>query len=490
MLDRITPKQPLAPTRAPVVLAALLVQLGAAACLVIGLAAIPMVHDLRQDPVMLAGWIGTALLALVCGGLAYRARLVPLFVAAIACAALGFVLPRGDSAIGVVAKLLPKGDIPESIVVYASIAMFAIGAMCLAVLPWAVPYRAWDRGDDAEPKQTLYGMAVAVPLAAAQSLRMLAAKRRPWMIVCAVGVIVGVAGGFALVHLFGSGAQRADAATPRAEPVDKPAAAQAAAAAPQGGAATPQLLIAAVMHAGSAADLAPLLAADAIAIGTEAADVTTGRAAAAALVARELAHDAGHALSVGTVTVATDGSVAWIAQDLSLAGLPLELTAVAHEELGHWTVAALALAQPLSNDAAAHLAKTKQLAALAPLPAAPASAAELAAAARDAFASPVAFADAVSVRSDALEIARHGERTAGGDVIRRGAIRMTHAKFAVGQVAAGHLGARAGWTVVTVTETNGSRSPEPMRVLAAWVHEDTGWRIVQAQWSNGGPFHS
>ena len=499
MLDRIASTQRAAPTRVPVVLAALLVQLGAAACLVIGLAAIPMVHDLRQDPALLGGWIATAVVALACGGLAYRARIVPLFVAAIACAALGFVLPRGDSAIGVVAHMLPKGDISESIVVDASIAMFAIGAACLAVLPWAVPYRAWDRGEDASrPKQTLYGMAVAVPAASAiDSLRMLAARRRPWIAVAVIGVGVGVAAGFVIVRLFASDDARA-ASHVIAMPAE-PAVAAPAAVAPHGGAATPQRLIVALDHLSAArpgaagafeAGSADLFDADAIVIGTEAADVATG-SAAAALAARELAHDRGdgidHALTVRATTVATDGSLAWFSQDLAIGDRRVALTAVAHEELGRWTIVALSLANPLSSESAAHLARTKQLAALAALPVPPKNAAPLVSAARDAFASRAAYADAVSVRPDALAVGRAGDRVTGGDDIRRAAVHHD-TKLAVGTIAAHLVGARAGWTVATVTVGTG-RTAEPMRVLAAWVHEDTGWRIVATHWSDGGPFH-
>ena len=479
MLDRIASTQRSAPTRLPVVLVALLVQLGGAACLVVGLAAIPMVHDLRQDPALLGGWIATALVALACGGLAYRARIVPLFVAAVACAALGFVLPRGDSAIGVVAKMLPAGDIPESIVVDASIAMFAIGAACLAVLPWAVPYRAWDRGGrDDRPKQTLYGMAVATPVTSAiDSLRMLAARRRPWIAVAVIGVVVGIVAGFVVVRLFASDAAPA-APHVVATPTERAAAALSAPG-PRGGAATPQRLIAA-LDAGSA----DLFDADAIAIGTEAADVATGRDAAA-LAARELAHDGDHALTARATTVATDGSLAWISQDLAIGDRRIALTAIAHEQLGAWTIAALSLATPLSSESAAHLVRTKQLAPLAALPAAPAAAAALVAAARDAFGSRAAFADAISVRPDAVALGRAGDRVVGGDDIRRAAVHRD-TKLAAGAIAAHLLGARAGWTVATVTVGTG-RTAEPMRVLAAWVHEDTGWRIVATQWSDGGP---
>src|SRR5579884_3282969 len=115
-----------APSRVLVVLAALLVQLAGAAALVLGLAAIPMAHDLRMPLDVLGGWIGLALLALLCGGLAYQARIFALLVAAVAVAALGFILPRGDSAVGVLVHILPRGDLPEQAVMIASIAMFAI----------------------------------------------------------------------------------------------------------------------------------------------------------------------------------------------------------------------------------------------------------------------------------------------------------------------------------------------------------------------------
>ena len=50
------------------------------------------------------------------------------------------------------------------------------------------------------------------------------------------------------------------------------------------------------------------------------------------------------------------------------------------------------------------------------------------------------------------------------------------------------VGERGGWGVANVdfsdTDRDGAEVTQTFRVLAAWVKEDAGWRIVQTQWSN------
>ena len=47
---------------------------------------------------------------------------------------------------------------------------------------------------------------------------------------------------------------------------------------------------------------------------------------------------------------------------------------------------------------------------------------------------------------------------------------------------------RGGWGAANVdftdADSDGTEVTQTFRVLAAWVKEDAGWRIVQTQWSN------
>ncbi len=367
----------------PVVLAAVLVQLAGAAALVLGLAAIPMAHDLRMPLDVLAGWIGLALLALVCGGLAYQARIFALLVAAIATAALGFILPRGDSAIGVLVHILPHGDVPEQAVMTASIAMFAIGASCIGVLPWAVAYRTWIAGTDtSQPGRTLLGfVAVAKHREEAKNYPVAPKTRRLWLMVTCGAVAIGVVVGFALVEVYGGRTATAHAATlpstPAHDTATKPSANATATARPAG-AASPKRLADALDHAlGSSDALALVVDADVVGLGFTADDVAVGSAQVAAMLTRDLTSGAPSPAVVHSTTLDTDGSLAWLTQDVTVDEHHVTLGAVVHEVDGRWTVAALCIAQPLPAKQLAHLAKTHQLGALAALPATPAGAASL-----------------------------------------------------------------------------------------------------------------
>ena len=76
----------------------------------------------------------------------------------------------------------------------------------------------------------------------------------------------------------------------------------------------------------------------------------------------------------------------------------------------------------------------------------------------------------------------------GGETIKRifGRLKATlHLRDAV---KVGMVGERGGWGVANVEFTDADKDSteitQTFRVLAAWVKEDAGWRIVQTQWSN------
>jgi hypothetical protein len=433
-----TPSASRSPSRAVVVIAAALVQLAGAGCLVLGLAALPMAHDLHESHDLLAGWIGGAVVALVCGGLAYRARIIPLLVAAATTAALGFVLPRGDSAVGVLAHLLPHDDLPERAVMVASIAMFAIAASCIAVLPWAVAYRTWLR-ESTQPARTLLGFTAAVPPPAGYPTA--PRHRRTWLVVAVGSTVVGATIGAAVIEIYGGRGHAAQAASVPPEPVATSVQATPAvhADAPPTGAPSPQRLAAALDHAlAHPTELAALLDPDAFAFGPDPAGV-------AALMPATVTIDA------HTTAMATDGSLGWFAQDLTdrhvgspLVGSPVvSISAIVHEVDGRWTIAALAITGATG------------------LPARPAQLADLAGP------SPTAHELVDAVGAGALLATNPSKRHAPGAVTVLEAARL--------------LTPRLGWTATNI-DLRRDGGVDHLRVLAAWVHDGAGWHVAFAQW--------
>ncbi len=496
------------PSRALVIVAGLLTQLIGAACLVVGLASIPMVHDAHAGNTVLIGWIVAAFAALICGGLSYRGRLVPLFVASLVDAAFGFVLPRGDSAFGVVAQLLPKGDIPEAVVMYVPIAMFVIAALCLAAVPFAYRYRAWWLTSDEpgasrsiiKPSDTLKGIGAGTSRA---KIILDEARSQPWVIFTVAVTLTGV--GVAVILEVDKPAPRGSAEVTQGtqgdpakpEVATKPVEARKADPAkpdptkpdpskPVSAAATPQLLAKALNDAieRGDGDIASIVGAEAFAFGIDAAEVATTRDAVLAIAARDLHADAGSTVDVKLTAIGTDGSMMWLDEEVALSGRTLAISGVGHEDHGAWTLAALCIARPLADAAASHLVKTGQLRAPAPVPAATNA---LATTAKDAFASKTAFVAARSTRADAFNFGSAGERITDGNQIKRAFSHLPATLVATGGIAAGLLGERAGWTAQDVEFTLAGQT-QAFRVLAAWIHEDAGWRMVMTQWSNGGPF--
>ena len=114
----------------------------------------------------------------------------------------------------------------------------------------------------------------------------------------------------------------------------------------------------------------------------------------------------------------------------------------------------------------------------------------LALAMRTAFASKPSFVDARSTRADAFNFG-----SAPGEHISRAATRSARCSAASSAtmhlhdaVKVGAVGARGGWGAANVdftdADSDGTDVTQTFRVLAAWVQEDAGWRIVQTQWSN------
>ncbi len=262
--------------------------------------------------------------------------------------------------------------------------------------------------------------------------------------------------------------------------------------------ASPQSLAAAYHDAiGRGDGLGPLLEPDVFVVGVAANEAGDGRDAARAILAADIGATGQVDVEPLHQTIAHEGTVAWIAEELSVtppSGGARHFTTsmIARETNGKWTIAALTWAVAVPNDIAFKLARDNQL----PVPAAVADRAsgapELAAAARAAFVSRDGFVAARSKRADAFNYgSAPGERMIGGESIRRVFARMTVDMGLHDGLAVGLLGDRAGWSECnidfTAPDKDGAQVTQTFRVMSAWLREDGGWHIVLSQFSNAKP---
>jgi hypothetical protein len=254
--------------------------------------------------------------------------------------------------------------------------------------------------------------------------------------------------------------------------------------------------------------LAGLLAAGAFGFGTGADEIADGRDA----VVAQLVHDLGEPPAGGftveskAIAIGEAPGHAWIAEQLEVTA-GRELRSFAVSELaavidGSWRIVALHWATPVADATAQRLAILSRL----PVPARVAdrrdASGELDRAVRAAFASRAAFAEAHSERADAFNFGSGGERAGGGAAIQRifsklkAQIRIHDgARVVTGDAwdPAQKDAPRIGWAALNVDYTTRTRAAtevtQTFRVLAVLIKEDRGWKIVQTQWSNGGPIH-
>ncbi|TMQ14699.1 MAG: hypothetical protein E6J91_14800 [Deltaproteobacteria bacterium] len=254
---------------------------------------------------------------------------------------------------------------------------------------------------------------------------------------------------------------------------------------------------------------AALLAASAFGFGVDAGEVADGRDAVAAQLARDLGAPpaAGFTIESKALAIGEDRGHAWIAEQLDVGGAGREPRSFAISELaakinGSWQVVALHWAIPVDDATAERLAILSRLPPLRAVADRQAGSGELDQAVRAAFASRAAFADAHSERIDAFNYGSGGERAHGGAAIKRIFTRLK-SKFHIrdgARVVAGGAWDPAqsgapwiGWAALNVDYTSKTRAgtdvTQTFRVLAVLIREASGWKIVQTQWSNGGPIH-
>jgi len=497
------------PSRALLIVAGLLTQLLGAICLVLALASIPIVHDLQGGTKAALASVIAALAAMVCGTLVWRGRLIPLALAAGLDVGLGIVLPRGTSGIGALLRILPQGDVStaETLVTIGAIGMFVAAVLCLVAIPSAIKLRRWARDELAKPDyvpevrrpgSTLKGWGT-MKLVPTQVLRAADAPARSKPAVIFAVAIPLIAVGIAVISASTGGASAKDdvtfgsagSAPPKAAPVSPPVAPSVvvdAAAIDAAAAVEPPLedFITLFHGALGAGDTGSLLDPKVFGFGIEAHEVAEGRADVAAM----LAHDVGGKAEISAKLhqVGRDGDIAWVAEELHAGGKSFVVSYVAGLSNGAWMIAAIHFAVAMPNDIAYKLARDGDLAVPDAIPGQHDESA-LALAMKTAFASKSSFVDARSTRADAFNFgSAPGEHILGGDAIRKvfGRIRATvHLHDAV---RVGAVGAHGGWGAANVDFTDADRDgtdvTQTFRVLAAWVQEDAGWRIVQTQWSN------
>jgi SnoaL-like protein len=291
---------------------------------------------------------------------------------------------------------------------------------------------------------------------------------------------------------------------------DPPADAGAGAGAAIAPAATVASLLVAEHTAIARADaraLAALMTPTAFGFGIDADEVAEGRAAVAAQILRDLGDPpaGGFTVTSRSPAIGEDRGHAWIAEELEVGGPGREprrfaVTALAAAIGGTWTIVALSWATPVSDATAERLAILKTLPMPQPIPDRHDGSGELDKAVRAAFASRAAFAEARSERPDAFNYGSGGERAHGGVAIKRifaklkAQIRLHDgARVVAGSQwdPAQHTAPWIGWAAVNVDFTAKTRAAtevtQTFRVLAIMLDDGAGWKIVQTQWSNGGP---
>jgi len=528
-------------------LAAVLTQLTCGACLLIGTVGLVLVLQNRAGGVVPAvAWLVAAMAGLVFGGLIYRGGLIPMLAATAIDAGFGIALITTRlGTLRALLRILPEPDVATigQALAAGGIAMLGVAALCLVAVPQGLRYARWFR--DAAATRSAQSTARGFPpppVAARGSVYIIpaeaqASRRRLYLVLggVAIGIGAGVGvlvssmprtarpspGGSATSSAIGTPPEATLPLTTPREPADA-ALPPGDASLPPDGAGEPgaigepsgpgavQSLIdaqrAAIAHADVPA-LAGLVTADVFGFGVDADEVAEGRDAVAAQLARDLGEPpaGGFTVESTALSIGEDRGHAWIAQELAIGAGGREPRKLAITELaavidGRWRVVALHWATPVDDATALRLAVLKTLPAPGPIRDRHDGSDELDQAARAAFASRAAFAEARSERPDAFNYGSGGERARGGAGIKRiftrlkAQIRVHDGVRVVGGGAwdpAQRAAPWIAWAAVNVDFTARTRAAtdvtQTFRVLAILIKEGADWRLVQTQWSNGGP---
>lgn len=506
------------PGRAIVRLAGVLTQLACAGCLLLGTIAFVLVQQNRSGGAALAiVWALAAMVALVLGGLMSRGGLIAVIGSATLDLGLGITLVAFDYAdLRSLLRVLPVSDVDTiaDIVTAFGGGMIAIGLVCLIAIPQAIRYGRWLR---TEPSNTMPGYPVVGSLwhmpAAPEERR---SRRRMYFALAGFAIGFGAGVGVLVSSTAGRGLPAARPGTLVAKPADAgvvvattPADAPSVASDPaQPALPDVETFLAAQRTALATADakaLEGMLAPNAFGFGIDAEEVADGRAA----VLEQLKHDLGGepvTIEAKALHVGQERNHAWIAEELDIESPGRGTRRIAFTQLvagiaGKWQVVAWSWGQLVADSVAERIAVLGTAPRAKAVPAGVDGPKELDAMLRGAFASRAAFIDARSERDDAFNVgSAPGERVAGGARIKQVFGRF-RAEFRVHDNVHGAAGAAwdpaqtsAPWiafAALDVDLTFKTRAQtdltQTFRVLAVAVREGTAWRLVQTQWSHGGP---
>jgi hypothetical protein len=241
--------------------------------------------------------------------------------------------------------------------------------------------------------------------------------------------------------------------------------------------------------------------------GVDADEVAEGRDAVVEQIVRDLGEPpaGGYTVESKALSIGDDRDHAWIAEEIEVGAAGRQPRRFAITELaaaidGAWRIVAVHWATPIADATAERLAILKTMPMPQPIPDRHDGSDELNRAVRAAFASRAAFAEARSERPTAFNFGSGGERAHGGVAIKRifsklkAQIRLRDgARVCAGSVwdPAQKAAPWIGWAAVNVDFTSKTRAAtevtQTFRVLAIMVKDGTDWKIVQTQWSNGGP---
>lgn len=255
----------------------------------------------------------------------------------------------------------------------------------------------------------------------------------------------------------------------------------------------------ALIGVGDLAKLVQTFQPTAFAFGVDAEDVAEGRDAIEAMFTKNLGDPPpdGYKVVSKFLAIGQEGAAAWTAEEIELSGPDLAPRRLVISQAlsvvdGAWTVVAACWARTVRDETA------ERLAILGTLPAPRAvidriDDAALGAAAKAAFASRKAFADARSERDDAFNFGSGpGERIVGGAKIRALFTRLRSELRRDGGMRvmrAGTVGVAALNVVYTAKGRAATDVSQTFRVLAVFLEEGTAWKIVQTQFSNAGPIN-
>lgn len=513
-------------------IAALLTQLGCAACLLIGTIAFVVSQQDGEGGGLAIVWALAALTGLVCGGLMTRGAL--LWVIACVVLDLGFgitAIAAGHDAAAALLRLLSDADVAlvGDVVVGVGVGLVVAGALCLAAIPQAIRYVRWLHAAES-PASTVLGMAPAErPSLWRAPAQPEGSRRRMYFALGGFAIGLGAGTGVLISSMFedDTGGDRratrepaapgAPDVAPDVAPDGGPAAGSGSAAgsgaAAAGSARAPEppsadTLVEAQRAAIERGDVAALTATvwpDAVGFGVDAEEVVIGREALAAQLAHDLGDLDGAAATVHGVEVGGERGHAWIAYELAITTgsrtRELAITELAAWIGGRWQVVAWHWARPVPDRDAERAAVLGSKPVPQVVPAKLVGPKAVDTAVRAAFASRAAFVEAYSDRAEGFNFgSAPGERIVGGAAIRRvfGKLHAEIARRDGPYVVAGGAWDPAQqadpWIAVALLDadfTTRTRAGTPLthtfRVLAVLLKDGAAWKLVQTQWSHGGP---